>query len=149
MSDSRRPRSEPSKRKAREAPDETVTRKKQYRHAADHSDDDAQFEDHSSGRDEFQADSTTGPKGNHAERNTKEYPSINELKKRIRDVKRLLAKGRLSAEVQVLQERALAGYEQDLVEETARRQRSQMISKYHFVRFLGRSSFQISTDQYF
>lgn len=65
------------------------------------------------------------------------YPSVNDLKKRIRDVKRLLNKPDLPADALVLQQRALAGYEQDLAEEMTRRQRSQMIKKYHFVRFLG------------
>lgn len=50
---------------------------------------------------------------------------------------RLLNKKDLPADARVLQERALAGYEQDLEEELARRERSQMIKKYHFVRFLG------------
>lgn len=36
-----------------------------------------------------------------------------------------------------MQERALKGYERDLELEKARRQRSEMIRKYHFVRFLG------------
>jgi hypothetical protein len=72
-----------------------------------------------------------------APREEKEYPSINDLKKRIRDVKRLLNKQNLPADARIVQERALAGYEEDLAEETARRERSSMISKYHFVRFLG------------
>lgn len=66
-----------------------------------------------------------------------QYPSINELKKRIRDVKRLLSKVDLPADARVVQERALAGYEKDLENETERRDRSAMIKKYHFVRFLG------------
>jgi hypothetical protein len=74
---------------------------------------------------------------NSESRNEKEYPSINELKSRIRGVKRLLNKD-LPADARIVQERALAGYEQDLVEETARRERSNMIKKYHFVRFLGK-----------
>jgi hypothetical protein len=67
----------------------------------------------------------------------KEYPSINELKKRIRDVKRLLNRVDLPADARIVQERALAGYENDLEEETNRRERSAMIKRYHFVRFLG------------
>ncbi|KAJ5500317.1 rRNA-processing protein EFG1 [Penicillium expansum] len=70
----------------------------------------------------------------------KEYPSINDLKKRIRDVKRLLNKMDLSADARILQERALAGYEQDLADETTRRERSSLIKKYHFVRFLDRKT---------
>lgn len=69
------------------------------------------------------------------------YPSVNELKKRIRDAKRLLNKSDLPVEARIVQERALKGYEQDLEDETKRRDRSAMIKKYHFVRFLGESSF--------
>lgn len=66
-----------------------------------------------------------------------DYPSVNELKRRIRAVKRLLEKVDLPADARVVQERALAGYEKDLEDEMQRRARSQMIKKYHFVRFLG------------
>lgn len=66
-----------------------------------------------------------------------QYPSVNELKKRIRDVKRLLNRVDLPADARIVQERALAGYENDLEEEENRRERSKMIKKYHFVRFLG------------
>lgn len=64
--------------------------------------------------------------------------SINDLKRRIRDVKRLLGHADLSPEARIVQERALAGYEKDLKDETERRQRSEMIKRYHFVRFLGK-----------
>lgn len=67
------------------------------------------------------------------------YPSVNELKRRIRDVKRLLNRADLPADARIVQERALAGYEKDLEEELKRRNRSEMIKKYHFVRFLGMS----------
>lgn len=70
-------------------------------------------------------------------RKENEYPSINELKRRIRDVKRLLNRDDLPADVRIIQERALSGYEKDLEDEMQRRDRSQMIKKYHFVRFLG------------
>jgi rRNA-processing protein Efg1 len=64
--------------------------------------------------------------------------SINDLKRRIRDVKRLLARhADLLPEARIVQERALAGYERDLEGEQERRARSEMIKKYHFVRFLG------------
>jgi hypothetical protein len=64
--------------------------------------------------------------------------SINDLKRRIRDVKRLLTRAEnLSPEARIVQERALKGYERELEQEQARRQRSEMIRKYHFVRFLG------------
>jgi hypothetical protein len=65
--------------------------------------------------------------------------SVNELKRRIRDVKRLLTRGDLPPDARIVQERALAGYEKDLKEETEKRKRSEMIKKYHFVRFLGSS----------
>ncbi|PKY06530.1 hypothetical protein P168DRAFT_325388 [Aspergillus campestris IBT 28561] len=68
------------------------------------------------------------------------YPSVNELKKRIRDAKRLLNKPDLPVEARIVQERALKGYEQDLEDETKRRERSAMIKKYHFVRFLDRKT---------
>ncbi|RHZ68121.1 Efg1 domain-containing protein [Aspergillus thermomutatus] len=68
------------------------------------------------------------------------HPSVNELKKRIRDVKRLLNRVDLPADARIVQERALAGYEKDLEDELARRNRSQMIKKYHFVRFLDRKA---------
>lgn len=64
--------------------------------------------------------------------------SINDLKRRIRDVKRLLSRANLSPEARIIQERALKGYEKDLKDEQDRRQRSEMIKKYHFVRFLGK-----------
>ncbi|KAE8349857.1 rRNA-processing protein efg1 [Aspergillus coremiiformis] len=69
-----------------------------------------------------------------------QYPSVNELKKRIRDVKRLLNRVDLPADARIVQERALAGYENDLDEEMNRRERSKMIKKYHFVRFLDRKT---------
>ncbi|KAA8647280.1 hypothetical protein EYZ11_011137 [Aspergillus tanneri] len=68
------------------------------------------------------------------------YPSVNELKKRIRDVKRLLNRVDLPADARIVQERALTGYEKDLEEEMNRRDRSKMIKKYHFVRFLDRKT---------
>ncbi|KAJ5386776.1 hypothetical protein N7509_009317 [Penicillium cosmopolitanum] len=138
--DIRRERSS-SKRKGRDGPEESsAPRKKQSRKAADSDDEDIQMEDAGSG-DEKRTKSTHKPKGKSAApREEKEYPSINDLKKRIRDVKRLLNKQNLPADARIVQERALAGYEEDLAEETARRERSSMISKYHFVRFLDRKT---------
>lgn len=74
-----------------------------------------------------------------ATRKEHNYPSVNELKRRIRDVRRLLSRDDLAADARILQERALSGYERDLEDEMERRARSQMIKKYHFVRFLGMS----------
>ncbi|KAL4937767.1 hypothetical protein BDV06DRAFT_215629 [Aspergillus oleicola] len=70
----------------------------------------------------------------------KEYPSINDLKRRIRDSKRLLNKPDLPADKRIIQERALKGYEKELADEEKRRDRSRMIKKYHFVRFLDRKT---------
>ncbi|KAL4962322.1 Efg1 domain-containing protein [Aspergillus stella-maris] len=70
----------------------------------------------------------------------KEFPSINELKRRIRDSKRLLNKPDLPADKRIIQERALKGYEKELADEEKRRDRSRMIKKYHFVRFLDRKT---------
>ncbi|KAL2833206.1 hypothetical protein BJY01DRAFT_225278 [Aspergillus pseudoustus] len=76
-------------------------------------------------------------------RNPDEQPaqtSINDLKRRIRDVKRLLYKSDLPADKRIIQERALKGYEKELADEEGRRERSKMIKKYHFVRFLDRKT---------
>ncbi|RDW57540.1 Efg1 domain-containing protein [Aspergillus mulundensis] len=70
----------------------------------------------------------------------KQHPSVNELKRRIRDAKRLLAKPELPADKRIIQERALGGYEKELADEERRRERSRMIKKYHFVRFLDRKT---------
>ncbi|PYI18281.1 hypothetical protein BO99DRAFT_444004 [Aspergillus violaceofuscus CBS 115571] len=69
-----------------------------------------------------------------------DFTSVNDLKKRIRAAKRLLAKPDLPADVRVTQERALLGYERDLEEEMQSRERSKLIKKYHFVRFLERKT---------
>ncbi|KAL3474196.1 hypothetical protein BJX99DRAFT_248413 [Aspergillus californicus] len=66
--------------------------------------------------------------------------SINDLKRRIRDVKRLLNKPDLPADARILQERALKGYEKEMADEEKRRERSKLIKKYHFVRFLDRKT---------
>ena len=131
-SDSRRAPSGSSKRKGRDGSEDAFPRKKQPRRAANSFDEDIEYEDYGSDGNDIRRHSHEK-----SARKEKEYPSINELKKRIRDVKRLLNKANLPADARILQERALAGYEQDLMEETARRERSQMIKKYHFVRFLG------------
>ncbi|KAJ5094223.1 hypothetical protein N7456_010084 [Penicillium angulare] len=138
MSDSRNIRGESSKRKSHHGSTDLAPRKKHHRATTDN-DEDVEMEDLESD-DGTQAQSTRNPKGNPAPRDDKEFTSVNDLKRRIRDVKRLLAKGRLPADARVVQERALAGYEQDLAEETARRDRSHLIKKYHFVRFLDRKT---------
>lgn len=134
MADSRRPRGESSKRKSPHD-SESAPRKKQIRVTRD-KEEDIDMEDIGSDSG-IKSTSTHKSKAQSTPRNEKEYPSVNELKRRIRDVKRLLNKGTLPADARVVQERALAGYEQDLEDETTRRDRSQLIKKYHFVRFLG------------
>ncbi|KAJ5947816.1 hypothetical protein N7466_000831 [Penicillium verhagenii] len=130
MSDSRRPRGESSKRKSPHGSEDLVPRKKQHRNAG--GDEETQFGGSKN-------DETRNSKGNPSPRD-KDFTSVNDLKRRIRDVKRLLNKGKLPADARVVQERALAGYEQDLADETTRRDRSHLIKKYHFVRFLDRKT---------
>ncbi|KAJ5103285.1 hypothetical protein N7532_003814 [Penicillium argentinense] len=137
--DPRRERSS-SKRKVRDGPEEALCRKKHQRKAADSDDEDMQYEDFGSGGEDAPSKSSRKSTGKSALREEKDYPSVNDLKRRIRDVKRLLNKSDLPADARILQERALAGYEEDLAQETARRERSTMIKKYHFVRFLDRKT---------
>jgi len=64
--------------------------------------------------------------------------SVNTIKKRIRDVTRRLERSEgLPANVRVEDERALAGYEQELAAAEAEKIRQKMIKKYHMVRFFG------------
>ena len=71
-------------------------------------------------------------------RNEPVLSSANELKTKIRDIKRLLSYAEsLPADVRIEKERALVGYQRDLEIVEARRRRAAMIKKYHFVRFLG------------
>ncbi|KAK2753687.1 18S rRNA maturation protein [Onygenales sp. PD_40] len=70
-----------------------------------------------------------------------ELPSASVLKSKIRDIKRLLARGdHLPADAKIEKERALIGYERDLEIVQSRKDRAAMIKKYHFVRFLERKS---------
>ncbi len=65
--------------------------------------------------------------------------SINPLKKRIRDVTRLLERSEnLPANVRVDNERALAVYRGELAAAQEEKQKQKMIKKYHMVRFFGR-----------
>ncbi|KAL4780771.1 hypothetical protein BJX76DRAFT_337130 [Aspergillus varians] len=82
----------------------------------------------------------SNPQSQDRDRDEKPHTSINDLKRRIRDVKRLLNKPDLHADKRITQERALAGYEKELADEEKRRERSKMITKYHFVRFLDRKT---------
>ncbi|CAG7948873.1 unnamed protein product [Penicillium nalgiovense] len=132
-------RSAPSKRKNRDGSEEVPPARKKVHRKANKADDQAQSVDFSKG-DAAKPKVTPKFKDKFAPKPEKEYPSINDLKKRIRDVKRLLNKVDLPADARILQERALAGYEQDLADETTRRERSSLIKKYHFVRFLDRKT---------
>ncbi|OQD86993.1 hypothetical protein PENANT_c006G04962 [Penicillium antarcticum] len=130
---------DPAKRKTRDGSEDAAPRKKQQKI------DEVQFEDYGDGA---KPKVTRKFKDKFAPKPEKEYPSVNDLKKRIRDVKRLLNKVDLPADARILQERALSGYEHDLADETARRERSQMIKKYHFVRFLDRKTATKELNRY-
>ncbi|CDM33376.1 hypothetical protein DTO013E5_9854 [Penicillium roqueforti] len=135
-----RDRAAPPKRKSRDGSEDVPPARKKVHRKADKADGQVQFEEYSSKGDTSKPKMTRKYKDKFAPKPEKEYPSINDLKKRIRDVKRLLNKIDLSADARILQERALAGYEQDLADETTRRERSSLIKKYHFVRFLDRKT---------
>jgi hypothetical protein len=64
--------------------------------------------------------------------------SVNAVRKRIRDVTRLLErKEDLPADVRIEKERALAAYNQELAQAEEEKVRQRMIKKYHMVRFFG------------
>lgn len=64
--------------------------------------------------------------------------SVNAVKKRIRDVTRLLERSEdLPADVRAENERALAAYRQELAAADEEKIRQKMIKKYHMVRFFG------------
>lgn len=72
------------------------------------------------------------------EREPSDLPPLHVIKSKIRSITRLLRNSeRLPADARVAKERELAEYERDLAELEARKHRARMISKYHFVRFLG------------
>ncbi|KAJ5131020.1 rRNA-processing protein EFG1 [Penicillium bovifimosum] len=137
---SHRDQAAPSKRKARDGSEDAApARKKAHRKVK--AGEFGHYEEFGSGSETSKVKPARKYKDKFAPKPEKEYPSVNELKKRIRDVKRLLNKAdKLSADTRILQERALAGYEQDLADEIARRERSHLITKYHFVRFLDRKT---------
>lgn len=65
--------------------------------------------------------------------------SVNAVKKRIRDVTRLLSRSEdLPADVRLDNERALAAYQQELAAADEEKIRQKMIKKYHMVRFFGK-----------
>lgn len=64
--------------------------------------------------------------------------SVNAVKKRMRDVSRLLQRPEgLPADVRIENERALAAYQQELAAADQEKVRQKMIKKYHMVRFFG------------
>lgn len=64
--------------------------------------------------------------------------AVNQIKRKIRDLRRTLERSEnLPADVRVEQERALAGYKQDLERSEYEKRTQQMIKKYHMVRFFG------------
>ena len=66
--------------------------------------------------------------------------SVNQLKSKIRDLTRALEHSdRLPAGVRVEKERALAGYKQDVENIHKDKRKSELIKKYHMVRFFGGS----------
>ncbi|PGH17313.1 hypothetical protein AJ79_01197 [Helicocarpus griseus UAMH5409] len=70
-----------------------------------------------------------------------DLPAASVLKGKIRDIKRLLSRtDKLPADVRIEKERALLGYQRDLEIVEAKKKRSAMIKKYHFVRFLERKT---------
>lgn len=70
--------------------------------------------------------------------------SVNDIKKRIRDVTRRLERVEdLPANVRIEDERALAAYQQELADAEAEKTRQKMIKRYHMVRFFGTLCFLI------
>lgn len=66
-------------------------------------------------------------------------PSINPLKKRIRDLRRVLErKDDLPADVRIGHERELASCQHEVAASQRKIERSRMIKKYHMVRFFGK-----------
>jgi hypothetical protein len=74
-------------------------------------------------------------------RRTPEKPtptSVNPLKKRVRDLTRLLERAEnMSADVRMDNERALAAYKQELVAAEEEKLKKKMAKKYHMVKFFG------------
>ena len=74
-----------------------------------------------------------------SERSKTHTKAVNPIKSKIRDLTRLLQHSdRLPADIRIEKERALVGYKQDLETALRDKHRSQMISKYHMVRFFER-----------
>jgi hypothetical protein len=64
--------------------------------------------------------------------------SVNPLKKRVRDLNRLLERAEnMPADVRMDSERALAAYNQELAAAEAEKLKKRMARKYHMVKFFG------------
>ncbi|KAL8760691.1 MAG: hypothetical protein Q9184_003138 [Pyrenodesmia sp. 2 TL-2023] len=82
-----------------------------------------------------------GPTASHPNVVNSTSVSVNALKSKIRDVKRVLEHAqKLPLDVRIEKERALAGYNQDLEKAENEKEKQRMIKKYHMVRFFGRFS---------
>ena len=74
------------------------------------------------------------------------FRSTNALKSKVRDLTRLLDHSKdLPANVRVEKERALVGYRADLEYAQDEKRRSDMIKRYHMVRFFGMYTREISS----
>lgn len=70
--------------------------------------------------------------------------SLNEVKKRARDIQRRFAKAdNMPADIQRNLERELAHCKKQIEDMEHKKQRSEMIGKYHHVRFFGMSHYMI------
>ena len=88
-----------------------------------------------------QDDNHTQKRARRFEQDNSNPASVNQLKRKIRNITRLLAHAsNLPADVRIENERALAGYKQDLEVVEDGRRKAKMIKKYHMVRFFGRLS---------
>lgn len=80
-----------------------------------------------------------GPTASHPNAVNSTSVSVNALKSKIRDVKRVLEHAqKLPLDVRIEKERALAGYSQDLEKAENEKEKQRMIKKYHMVRFFGK-----------
>ncbi|KAL8924780.1 MAG: hypothetical protein Q9208_003870 [Pyrenodesmia sp. 3 TL-2023] len=82
-----------------------------------------------------------GPAASHPNAVNSTSISVNALKSKIRDVRRVLEHAqKLPLDVRIEKERALAGYSQDLEKAENEKETQRMIKKYHMVRFFERLS---------
>lgn len=68
----------------------------------------------------------------------KDHQTVAKLRSKIRDLTRLLQRSEnMPADVKIEKERALAGYQADLEKVQGLKRKSDMIRRYHMVRFVG------------